>query len=69
LVKNIFIKKLLTIKTRVCPAIIFAVNRIPILNALIEYENNSIGINNNSKNKGDDGTNKLKNFESLLISP
>ena len=60
-----FNKKLVTIKTRVWPAIILATKRIAILKERIQYEKISIGINKNNNINGDVGTKRLRNFKLL----
>jgi hypothetical protein len=48
---------------------ILALNRIAKLNALIKYENISIGINNNSKINGASGIKIFRNFVLCLANP
>jgi len=55
--------------TKVCPAIILALNRIAKLNALIIYEKISINISIGNNIKGHSGINIFKNCKLLIYIP
>src|ERR1700733_10212538 len=58
-----------TKNTKVCPAIILALNLIAKLKALIAYEKISIGTSRNKRGNGASGTKIFKNFKLCVHKP